>query len=80
MTPIRRSLFLLLLPGLGLRASAQASGQPAEISIRRSACFGRCPIYDFVLTDDNHMTFIRDMNSDWDKNGSGIYRAVLVHQ
>ena len=34
----------------GPDAGAQPSGQPAEISIRRSACFGRCPIYDFVLT------------------------------
>jgi uncharacterized protein DUF6438 len=62
--------FTLALPP---RLPSQSPDSIQQISIRRTACFGFCPVYDFTLTRRGHATFNGVSSSPMD----GRYRATI---
>jgi uncharacterized protein DUF6438 len=56
-TALTRRLLLGLILALPTRVLPQSPDTIQQISIRRTACFGTCPIYDFTLTRRGRATF-----------------------
>ncbi|HMF57119.1 MAG TPA: DUF6438 domain-containing protein [Pyrinomonadaceae bacterium] len=52
------AIFLTLLFGIVSATPAQSGGQITEISLARTACFGRCPVYEVILRADGTATYI----------------------
>ncbi|OLE55516.1 MAG: hypothetical protein AUG51_03445 [Acidobacteria bacterium 13_1_20CM_3_53_8] len=52
------AIFLILLFGIVSATPAQSVGQITEISLSRTACFGRCPVYEVILRADGTATYI----------------------